>query len=111
MKDNLPDNTVDLFYVANKLVEILEVNDKELRKEVEEFKQEIFHNIGANALHVHNNQEKELSKFKDWVMEMQDDAMDMKLHEFVDKHGEVNIDIWRDVNDPFYEKPIIYDPI
>ena len=51
----MEDNTVDLFYVANKLVEILEVNDKELRKEVEEFKQEIFHNIGANAVHDHNN--------------------------------------------------------
>lgn len=49
------DNTVDLFYVANKLVEILEVNDKELRKEVEEFREEIFHNIGANAVHDHNN--------------------------------------------------------
>ena len=42
-----------------------------------------------------------MSKFKDWVMEMQDDAMDMKLQEFVDKHGEVN--------NPFYEKPIIYE--
>jgi len=52
-----------------------------------------------------------MGKFKDWVMEMQDDAMDMKLQEFVDKHGEVNIDIWRDINDPFYEKPIIYDPM
>jgi len=51
----MEDNTVDLFYVANKLVEILEVDDKELRKEVEEFKQEIFHNIGANAVHDHNN--------------------------------------------------------
>ncbi len=49
------DNTVDLFYVANKLVKILEVNDKELRKEVEEFRSEIFHNIGANAIHDHNN--------------------------------------------------------
>ena len=49
------DNTVDLFYVANKLVEILEVDDKELRKEVEEFREEIFHNIGANAVHNHNN--------------------------------------------------------
>jgi len=49
------DNTVDLFYVANKLVEILEVNDKELRKEVEKFRQQIFHNIGANAIHDHNN--------------------------------------------------------
>ena len=55
MKDNLPDNRVDLFYVANKLVEILEVDDKELRKEVEEFKQEIFHNIVANAVHDYNN--------------------------------------------------------
>ena len=49
------DDTVDLFYVANKLVEILEVNDKELRKEVEEFRSEIFHNIGANAVHEQNN--------------------------------------------------------
>ena len=49
------DNTVDLFYVANKLVEILEVDDKDLRKEVEEFREEIFHNIGANAVHNHNN--------------------------------------------------------
>ena len=49
------DNTVDLFYIANKLVEILEVDDKELRKEVEEFRSEIFHNIGANAVHDHNN--------------------------------------------------------
>lgn len=49
------DNTVDLFYVANKLVEILEVDDKDLRKEVEEFREKIFHNIGANAVHDHNN--------------------------------------------------------
>ena len=49
------DNTVDLFYVANKLVEILKVDDKELRKEVEEFREEIFHNIGANAVYDHNN--------------------------------------------------------
>ena len=49
------DNTVDLFYVANKLVEILEVDDKELRKEVEEFREEIFHNIGANAVFERNN--------------------------------------------------------
>ena len=55
MEDNLPDNRVDIFYVANKLVEILEVEDKDLRKEVEEFRSEIFHNIGANAVHDHNN--------------------------------------------------------
>ncbi len=59
MKDSLPDNKVDLFYVANKLVDILEVEDKDLRKEVEEFRSEIFHNIGANAIIYNNNQEKE----------------------------------------------------
>ena len=49
------DNTVDLFYVADRLVEILDVDDKDLRKEVEEFRQQIFHNIGANAVHDYNN--------------------------------------------------------
>ena len=49
------DNRVDLFYVADRLVEILDVDDNNLRKEVEEFKQEIFHNIGANAIYDHNN--------------------------------------------------------
>ena len=55
MEDNLPDNRVDLFYVANKLVDILEVEDKDLRREVEEFRSEIFHNIGANAVYEQNN--------------------------------------------------------
>ncbi len=55
MKDSLPDNRVDLFYVANKLVDILEVEDKDLRKELEEFRSEIFHNIGANAIIYNNN--------------------------------------------------------
>ena len=45
------DNTVDLFYVADRL----DADDKDLRKEVEEFRSEIFHNIGANAVHDHNN--------------------------------------------------------
>ena len=49
------DNTVDLFYVADRLVEILDVDDNNLRKEVEEFRSEIFHNIGANAVHDYNN--------------------------------------------------------
>ena len=54
MKDEI-DDRVDIFYVANKLVDILEADDKNLRKEVEEFRSEIFHNIGANAVHDHNN--------------------------------------------------------
>tara|TARA_R100000808_G_C2121263_1_gene132509 strand:- start:15 stop:182 length:168 start_codon:yes stop_codon:yes gene_type:complete len=55
MKDSLPDNRVDLFYIADRLVDILDVDDKDLRKEVEEFRSEIFHNIGANAVHDQNN--------------------------------------------------------
>ena len=55
MEDNLPDNRVDIFYVANRLVEILEVDNKDLRREVEEFRSEIFHNIGANAVYEQNN--------------------------------------------------------
>ena len=55
MEDNLPDNRVDIFYIANKLVDILEVEDKDLRREVEEFRSEIFHNIGANAVYEQNN--------------------------------------------------------
>ena len=54
MKDEI-DDRVDIFYVANKLVDILESDDKDLRREVEEFRSEIFHNIGANAVHDHNN--------------------------------------------------------
>ncbi len=49
------DNTVDLFYVADRLVNILDADDKDLRKEIEEFRSEIFHNIGANAVHEQNN--------------------------------------------------------
>ena len=55
MKDNLPDNRVDLFYIADRLVEILDADDKDLRKEIEEFRSEIFHNIGANAIIYNNN--------------------------------------------------------
>ena len=55
MEDKLADNRVDIFYIANRLVEILEVDDKDLRREVEEFREEIFHNIVANTLHDYNN--------------------------------------------------------
>ncbi len=55
MEDNLVDNRVNIFYVANRLVDILEVDDKDLRREVEEFRSEIFHNIGANVVHDYNN--------------------------------------------------------
>ena len=45
----------DIFYVANRLVEILETDNNHIRAELEEFKQEIFHNIGANAVFEQNN--------------------------------------------------------
>jgi len=44
-----------------------------------------------------------MSRFKDWVMEMQEDAENMDYVAFIAKYGEVNIDIWRDYNDPDYE--------
>ena len=49
------DNTVDLFYVADRLTELSEVKDKDLRKYVVEFKEECLRNLGVNALHDHNN--------------------------------------------------------
>ena len=49
------DNTVDLFYVADRLVNILDANDKDLRKYVVEFREECLRNLGVNALHDHNN--------------------------------------------------------
>ena len=55
MEDNLVDNRINIFYVANRLVDILEVDDKDLRREVEEFRSKIFHNIGANVVHDYNN--------------------------------------------------------
>ena len=47
--------TVDLVYVADKLMRITDASDKDLRKEIEEFRSEIFHNIGANAVYEQNN--------------------------------------------------------
>ena len=51
----MSDNRVDIFYIADRLVGILETDNKHLRAELEEFKQEIFHNIGANAVFEQNN--------------------------------------------------------
>ena len=49
------DNRVCLFYIADRLTELSEVKDKDLRKYVVEFKDECLHNLGVNALHDHNN--------------------------------------------------------
>ena len=49
------DNRVCLFYVADKLIELTNVKDKDLRKYVVEFREECLGNFGVNALHDHNN--------------------------------------------------------
>ena len=35
-----------------------------------------------------------MGKVKAWLMEMEDDAVDMTRDEFIDKHGEYQADIW-----------------
>ena len=37
-------------------------------------------------------------KVKAWLMEMEEDAVDMTRDEFIDKHGEYQVDIWDRVN-------------
>ena len=55
MENNLPDNRVCLFYIADRLMELAEVKDKDLRKHVVEFREECLRNLGINALHDYNN--------------------------------------------------------
>ena len=43
-----------------------------------------------------------MSRFKDWVIEMQEDVEEMEYLEFLSKYGEVNADIWRDYHNPEY---------
>ena len=47
--------TVDLVYVAERLMRITDAKDKDLRKKMEEFREECLRNLGVNALHDHNN--------------------------------------------------------
>ena len=49
------ENIVDLTYVADRLTRITDASDKDLRKEIEEFREECLRNLGVNALHDHNN--------------------------------------------------------
>ena len=56
MKNTEQDNRVCIYYITNKLQRLSEVkSDKELRKEVEEFREEMIYNLGINTLHNHNN--------------------------------------------------------
>jgi hypothetical protein len=54
MKYNTQDNRVCSFYITDRLLEILEHQDtdkKKLLKLLNEFKDEMIHNLGVNALH------------------------------------------------------------
>ena len=56
MKNIEQDNRVCIYYITDKLQRLSEIkSNKELRKEVEEFKEEMTYNLGINALHNHNN--------------------------------------------------------
>ena len=56
MEHTEQDNRICLFYVVGQLIDLNEIeSDKELRKKIEEFKNECVHNLGINALHDHNN--------------------------------------------------------
>ena len=57
MQNTEQDNRVCIYYITNKLQRLSEVKlDKELRKEVEEFREEMIYNLGINSLHNHNSQ-------------------------------------------------------
>ena len=54
MKYNKQDNRICAFYVADRLIKILElenINQKKLLKLLNEFKDEMIHNLGIDALH------------------------------------------------------------
>tara|TARA_R110000782_G_scaffold36179_1_gene86198 strand:+ start:979 stop:1152 length:174 start_codon:yes stop_codon:yes gene_type:complete len=52
MKYQYQDNRICMFYVTERLNDILEIKDrKKAHKEVYEFHQEMLHNLGINALH------------------------------------------------------------
>ena len=38
-------------------------------------------------------------KVKAWLMEMEDDALEMTRDEFIAEHGEYQVDIWDTVNE------------
>ena len=39
-----------------------------------------------------------MGKVKDWLMEMEEDAVWMSLDEFLDKHGKSNQDVYEAIN-------------
>lgn len=39
-----------------------------------------------------------MSKMGNWVFEMQEDAYEMTLNEFIEKHGQAQASVWYSVN-------------
>jgi len=59
MKYTKQDNRVCTYYVTDRLLDILEYEDtdkKKLLKLLNEFKDEMIHNLGVNSLHNHNGE-------------------------------------------------------
>tara|TARA_R100000329_G_scaffold73809_1_gene64109 strand:+ start:732 stop:902 length:171 start_codon:yes stop_codon:yes gene_type:complete len=55
---NKQDNRVCMFYITERLSDILKIKDgKKAHKEIYEFYQEMIHNLGVNALHNHYDNE------------------------------------------------------
>ena len=44
-----------------------------------------------------------MSKMGQWVFEMQEDAYDMTLEEFIEKHGSNQAEVWYEINEDFLE--------
>ena len=58
MKYEKQDNRVCMFYITERLSDILKIKDgKKAHKEIYEFYQEMIHNLGVNALHNHYDNE------------------------------------------------------
>ena len=53
-QENIQENIVDLTYVADRLTRITDASDKDLRKEIEEFREECLRNIGVNVVNGYN---------------------------------------------------------
>ena len=43
-------------------------------------------------------EEMKMGKVKDWLMDMEEDAIWMSLNEFLDKHGRSNQDVYESIN-------------
>ena len=76
------DNRVCMYYITDKLQRLSEIkSNKELRKEVEGFKEEMTYNLGINAMHNHYGEDKE----ENWKKEKKREVADFFGGEVNDK--------------------------